>query len=70
MSEERATGNGQELSHRDAVESRRSSWLTRREDKARRLERVAILITGLRRARLKVSTSQRVSNAFDVVSVQ
>src|SRR5215218_6354907 len=46
MSEGRASGKGQEMPHRDTIEPIRSSWLTRREDKARRLERVARVARG------------------------
>jgi malonate decarboxylase alpha subunit len=46
MSEGRASGKGHETPHRDTIEPMRSSWLTRREDKARRLERVAKVARG------------------------
>jgi malonate decarboxylase alpha subunit len=46
MSEGRVSGKGPETLHRGAVEPMRSSWLTRRQDKARRLERVAKIARG------------------------
>jgi malonate decarboxylase alpha subunit len=46
MSEGRVSGIGQETPHRAFSESVRSSWLTRRQDKARRLERVAKIACG------------------------
>jgi malonate decarboxylase alpha subunit len=46
MCEERAFGNRERMSHRDAIEPMRSSWLSRREDKRRRLERVAKVAGG------------------------
>jgi hypothetical protein len=41
MSEGQVSGKGQEMPHRGVIEPMRSSWFTRREDKARRLEQVA-----------------------------
>ena len=46
MSEGRGSGKGQETPHQAVIEPMRSSWLTRREDKARRLERVAKVARG------------------------
>jgi malonate decarboxylase alpha subunit len=46
MSEGRVSGIGQETPHRAFSEPVRSSWLTRRQDKARRLERVAKIACG------------------------
>jgi malonate decarboxylase alpha subunit len=45
MSEDRGSGKGPETLHR-IVEPMRSSWRTRREDKARRLDRVAKVTRG------------------------
>src|ERR671919_513034 len=46
MSEGRVPGIRQETPHRAFIEPVRSSWLTRRQDKARRLERVAKIARG------------------------
>src|SRR5918997_2794633 len=46
MSEGRASGKGQKTPHQAVIEPTRSSWLTRREAKARRLERVAKVARG------------------------
>ena len=46
MSEGRVPSIGQETPHRAFIEPVRSSWLTRRQDKARRLERVAKIARG------------------------
>src|SRR5688500_3878509 len=46
MSEGRVPGIRQETPHRAFIEPVRSSWLTRRQDKARRLERVAKIACG------------------------
>ena len=40
------SGKGQETPHQAVIEPMRSSWLTRRQDKARRLERVAEVARG------------------------
>jgi malonate decarboxylase alpha subunit len=40
------SGKGPEMPHRDVIEPMRSSWFTRREDKARRLEQVAKVARG------------------------
>src|SRR5215210_377476 len=46
MSEGQGSGEGQETPDRTVIEPRRSSWHTRREDKARRLDRVAKVARG------------------------
>src|ERR687896_1956514 len=46
MSGGRVSGKGQETPHQAEIEPMRSSWLTRRENKARRLERVAKVARG------------------------
>src|SRR5215210_8216820 len=46
MSEGQGSGEGQETPDRTVIEPRRSSWHTRREDKARRLEQVAKVARG------------------------
>jgi len=46
MSEGQVSGKGQEMPHRGVIDPMRSSWLTRREDKARRLEQVAKVARG------------------------
>jgi len=46
MTEDRVSGKGSETLHRAFIEPVRSSWLTRRQDKARRLERVAKIARG------------------------
>src|ERR671916_56117 len=46
MSEGRVSGIGQETPHWAFIEPVRSSWVTRRKDKARRLERVAKIARG------------------------
>src|SRR5215218_3106625 len=46
MSEGSVSSIGQETPHRAFIEPVRSSWLTRRQDKARRLERVAKIARG------------------------
>src|SRR5829696_2643563 len=46
MSEGSVSSIGQETPHRAFIEPVRSSWLTRRQDKARRLERVAKVARG------------------------
>src|SRR5919112_53749 len=46
MSEGRVSGIGQETPHWAFIEPVRSSWVTRRQDKARRLERVAKIARG------------------------
>src|ERR671921_1139937 len=46
MSEGRVSGIGQETPHWAFIEPVRSSWVTRRQDKARRLERVAKIACG------------------------
>jgi malonate decarboxylase alpha subunit len=46
MSEGRVSGKGQATSHQAVIEPMRSSWLTRREEKARRVERVAKVAHG------------------------
>jgi len=46
MSEGRVSGIGPETHHRGADKPMRSTWLTRRQDKARRLERVAKIARG------------------------
>src|SRR3712207_4823185 len=46
MSEGRASGKGSETLHPTVIEPMRSRWRTRREDKARRLDRVAKVARG------------------------
>jgi malonate decarboxylase alpha subunit len=46
MSEGRVSGKGQVMPHRSFIEPMRSSWFTRREDKARRLKQVANVAPG------------------------
>jgi len=46
MTEGRVSGEGSETLHRTVIEPMRSSWRTRREDKARRLDRVAKVARG------------------------
>src|SRR5215216_4866098 len=46
MTEDRVSGKGSETLHRTVTEPMRSSWRTRREDKTRRLERVAKVARG------------------------
>src|SRR5215217_6913874 len=46
MTEDRVSGKGSEPLHRTIIEPMRSSWRTRRQDKARRLDRVAKVARG------------------------
>jgi malonate decarboxylase alpha subunit len=46
MSEGHVSGKGRVMPHRGVIEPVRSSWFTRREDKARRLEQVAKVARG------------------------
>src|SRR5688500_18463027 len=46
MTEDRVSGKGSETLHRTIIEPMRSSWRTRGEDKARRLDRVAKVARG------------------------
>jgi hypothetical protein len=46
MSESRVSGIGPETPHGTVIEPMRSGWRTRREDKARRLDRVAKVVRG------------------------
>jgi malonate decarboxylase alpha subunit len=46
MSERRVPGKGQATPHQGVIEPMRSRWLTRREDKARRLDQVAKVARG------------------------
>ena len=46
MSEGQVSGKGQVMPRRGVIEPMRSSWFTRREDKARRLKQVAKVAPG------------------------
>jgi malonate decarboxylase alpha subunit len=61
MTEDRVSGKGSETLHRTIIEPMRSSWRTRGEDKARRLDRVAKVARG------RVLPTEEIVSALEVL---